>query len=210
MIGPLYERSLAGSRRVQVESADGRRRFLDATRWMAPCPGDDSMLDRCGGPTLDVGSGPGRLTVALAERRTPVLGIDITPYAVRLTRAAGGSALVRDVFARVPGTGRWMTVLLADGNIGIGGAPTALLRRIAELLAPGGQVLVEVEAPGEVTRIDRVRLLEPAADRPAGPWFRWAYVGRDDIAAYGRAAELEPEETWTEARRWFAVLRKPR
>ena len=32
----------------------------------------------------------------------------------------------------MPGEGRWDTVLLADGNIGIGGAPVALLRRTAD------------------------------------------------------------------------------
>src|SRR5262249_61510991 len=74
-------------------------------------------------PTLDVGSGPGRLTVALAECGIPALGIDVTPYAVHLARAAGALTLLRDVFGRVPGAGRWMTVLLADGNIGIGGEP---------------------------------------------------------------------------------------
>lgn len=212
MIGPLYEGSLAGVGQVEVEHADGHRRALDVTRWMGPLPGDESLLARCAGPTLDVGSGPGRLTVALAERRIPALGIDITPYAVQLTRSAGGAALVRDVFARVPGTGRWETVLLADGNIGIGGEPAALLRRIAELCAPGGQVLVEVEGPGRASRVDRLRLRSAGGTVGTGvhgPWFRWAYVGRDDIAAYAGAAGLLTEETWTEATRWFAALRRP-
>ena len=94
-----------------------------------------------------MGSGPGRLTIALAERGIPALGIDVAPAAVRLTRTSGALALPRDVFGRVPGTGRWMTVLLADGSIGIGGDPVVLLRRIAELLAPAGQALVEIQPP---------------------------------------------------------------
>jgi SAM-dependent methyltransferase len=209
VIGTLYERSLAGVVPVEIETADGRRWPLDVIAWMRPRPGDDSLLARCAGPTLDVGSGPGRLTVALAARRTPALGIDITPYAVELTRAAGGSALVRDVFARVPGAGRWTAVLLADGNIGIGGEPTTLLRRAAELLAPGGQVLVEVEGPGLVSRVDRVRLRAAGTEGPPGPWFRWAYVGRDDIAGYARAAGLRAVDVWTDAGRWFAALSRP-
>jgi SAM-dependent methyltransferase len=210
VIGPLYESSLAGLGLVEVERADGSRRVLEVAQWMGLRPGDDSLLSRCAGPTLDIGSGPGRLTVALAERGIPALGIDITPYAVKLTWASGGLALVRDVFGHVPGGGRWSTVLLADGNIGIGGEPVALLRRAAELLAPRGRVLVEVEGPGHVSGSDRLRLRRyegrhEGACTP-GPWFRWAYVGCDDIASYARAAGLRAEEIWTEARRWFAAL----
>ncbi len=112
------------------------------------CPGDRSLLDRCRGPALDVGSGPGRLTVALAERGVPVLGIDIRPGAVAAARSAGALVMLRDVFGRVPGAGRWMTVLLADGTIGIGGDPAALLRRAGELLAPQGRALVELAPAG--------------------------------------------------------------
>ena len=45
------------------------------------------------------------------------------------TWIAGGPALVRSVFETLPGEGRWDTVLLMDGNIGIGGDPAALLGR---------------------------------------------------------------------------------
>lgn len=208
MIGALYEGSLAGFGQVEIEHADGRRRPLDVAQWMGHRPGDQSLLDRCAGPTLDVGSGPGRLTVALAARRIPALGIDITPYAVELTRAAGGLALVRDVFSRVPGAGRWATALLADGNIGIGGEPTALLRRVAELLAPGGQVLVEVEGPERASGVDHLRLCAATGPGQPGPWFRWAYVNRDDITACARTAGLLATQRWTEAGRWFATLRR--
>ena len=138
MIGELYEHALAGRMRPEVERADGSRMPLPVEGWLHESPGDMSLLDRCEGPTLDIGSGPGRLTVALAERGIPALGIDITPYAVDLARSSGALVMLRDVFGRVPGTGRWMTVLLADGNIGIGGDPAALLRRAGELLAPRG------------------------------------------------------------------------
>jgi SAM-dependent methyltransferase len=138
VIGELYEHALAGWARPEIEHADGSRKPLSVDGWLHESPGDKSILDRCEGPTLDIGSGPGRLTVALAERGIPALGIDITPYAVDLARSSGALVMLRDVFDRVPGTGRWTTVLLADGNIGIGGDPAALLSRVAELLAPRG------------------------------------------------------------------------
>src|ERR1700722_4104819 len=134
--------------RPEVGRADGSRMPLAVEGWLHENPGDLSILDRCAGPTLDIGSGPGCLTVALAERGIPALGIDITPYAVDLARSSGALVMLRDVFGRVPGTGRWTTVLLADGNIGIGGDPAALLSRVAELLSPRGRAIVELEPPG--------------------------------------------------------------
>ena len=203
MIGELYERALSGRVRPEVEHADGSRMPLPVDGWLRESPGDKSILDRCQGPTLDIGSGPGRLTVALAERGIPTLGIDITPYAVDLARSSGALVMLRDVFGRVPGTGRWMTVLLADGNIGIGGDPAALLRRAGELLAPEGRALVELQPPGSPLRHGHVRL---RAAGLAGPWFPWAFVGADHSEDVAREAGLGEVETWTVERRWFAAI----
>jgi hypothetical protein len=109
------------------------------------------------------------------------------------------------VFDRVPATGRWMTVLLADGNIGIGGDPAALLRRMAELLAPLGQAVVEVQPPGTELRREQVRLRH---GEQAGDWFPWAYVGVDQIAGIAAEAGLALAETWSGDGRWFAALRR--
>jgi SAM-dependent methyltransferase len=203
VIGELYEQALAGLAAPDVEHADGRLCPLLAQRWLAARPGDQSLLDRCAGPTLDVGAGPGRLTVALAERGIPALAVDVTPHAVTLARSSGALALQRDVFGYLPGTGRWATVLLADGNIGIGGDPAALLRRAASLLMPGGVVVAEVDAPGTPFRRELVRLRTPEAD---GGWFPWAWTGADRIGLLGCEAGLAPTEVWSDAGRWFATL----
>jgi SAM-dependent methyltransferase len=205
VIGELYETALAGHARPQIEHTDGSRTPLQVDNWLHIRPGDASIVDRCNGPTLDVGSGPGRLTVALAERGIPALGIDVTPYAVEIARAAGALTLLRDVFGRVPGAGRWMTVLLADGNIGIGGDPVALLRRVTELLTPLGQALVEVQPPGAALRREQVRLRHGGQ---TSSWFPWAYVGVDQIAETARSAGLSAAETWSADGRWFTSLRR--
>ena len=203
MLGALYEDALTGLARPEIEHADGRRTPLRIDDWLHVIPGDQSILDRCQGPTLDVGSGPGRLTVALAERGVPVLGIDITPAAVQLARSCGALALHRDVFATVPGTGRWARVLLADGNIGIGGDPVSLLRRVSELLCPGGQAIVEVLPPGSELHKEQVRLRHEGT---VSAWFPWAYVGTDQIAEVAGSAGLKLADTWNAEGRWFAAL----
>jgi SAM-dependent methyltransferase len=204
VIGELYERALERRADVEIEDGAGRRAPLPVADWMSLRPGDAGLLDRCAGPTLDVGSGPGRLTVALTERGLLALGIDIAPYAVALTVASGGPALVRDVFGRVPGAGIWTTVLLADGNIGIGGDPSTLLRRAFGLLARGGgRVLVEVTEPGTRSSTGPLRLRTGGA---VGEWFPWARVSADDVAGLAARNGAEVSEVWEEAGRWFACL----
>src|SRR5437879_1363229 len=91
-------------------------------------------------------------------------------------------------------------VLRTAGGIGIGGAPAALLRRLAELRLPGGRVLVELEPPGTASGPERVRL---EVDGRAGPWFPWARVGRDDAAGLAAGADFGLAEIWEGAGRWF-------
>ena len=111
----------------------GRRRRASVSPGCWRCtPGcavrvDELIVSRCSGPVIDVGCGPGRFVEALAARGLPVLGIDVSGASVGQTRARGASALRRNVFEPVPGEGRWQTLLLADGNVGIGGDPFALL-----------------------------------------------------------------------------------
>jgi SAM-dependent methyltransferase len=202
MIGALYENSLRGGS-VNIECSDGRVRPLSSERWLRPIEGDEHILARCDGPTLDVGSGPGRLTVALTRMGIPALGIDVTPLAVSLTRRAGGLALHRSVFDPLPGTGQWSEALLADGNIGIGGDPKALLRRLRELVRPGGVVIAELSPPGSRSRVERLRLRQ--GERVDG-WFAWATVSADDIDSFARRCGFPAVEHWQEAGRWFATL----
>ncbi|SFB48272.1 hypothetical protein SAMN05216266_113118 [Amycolatopsis marina] len=191
-----------------LELLSGERVALPVHRWrLPPGRGDQFLLSRCSGPTLDVGCGPGRLTAALGERKVPALGIDVSATAVRLTRQRGALALHRDVFDPVPGEGRWRHVLLADGNIGIGGDPVALLLRVRELLAERGTALLELEPPGRGLRRDHVRVRENRG-QSRGPdhWFRWAWLGLDALDAVTSAAALRVNRTAELGGRWFAEL----
>jgi len=195
---------------VVLRAEDGTALPLDPGRWHAePSPGEEALLAAMAAPVLDVGCGPGRLVLGVARRGAVALGVDPAPAAVALARDRGAPVLQRSVFDPLPGAGRWRTVLLADGNIGIGGDPLRLLRRCRDLLAAGGSVVAEVEPPGARTgsgwRRYRARL---ERGETYGPWFSWAVVGAGAIATLAAAAGLEllRLQPITEEARWFAYL----
>ncbi len=184
----------------------GRRHCLAGAlgQWVGGADdADRALLARAEGTVLDAGCGPGRLVAELAAQGREAVGIDTSRVAVARTRALGGIALRRSIFEPVPGEGSWDTVLLADGNIGIGGDPVALLTRCRELVPSSGRILVELDPPGTGLRAGRVRL-ERGGER--GSWFPWAHVGADAVAGPARAAGLRVETTWVRDGRSFAGL----
>jgi SAM-dependent methyltransferase len=189
----------------RVRHEDGRCTDLPLGAWAGGGrPGDHGLVARCTGPTLDLGCGPGRLTSLLTARGVPTLGVDIAPYAVALTRDRGGVALHRDLFGPLPGEGRWRHVLLADGNIGIGGDPDALLSRCARLLHPRGRLLCETDPPGTGLRRTRTRLEPP--DGPVSAWFPWAHLDPGALVRAAAAHGLGLVAAWADRGRWFAEL----
>jgi SAM-dependent methyltransferase len=145
---------------------------------------DEHVLRLCSPrPTLDLGCGPGRFTAALQHRGSAALGVDTCHTAVQLTRQRGGTAIQADLFGPLPAAGCWDQILLIDGNIGIGGNPMQTLRRVAELLAPDGIVIVEIDLPLAKSGHE---LLRWETEHHVGKWFPWSRVNADaldDIAA---------------------------
>jgi SAM-dependent methyltransferase len=164
---------------------------------------DEALLALCAGPTIDIGCGPGRMAQALARRGRLVLGIDVVPEAVRQSRGRGVATLLRDVFDAVPGEGRWQTALLADGNIGIGGDPVALLERVRQLIRHDGRVVVELAPPGTGVVTRHVRLETELGRSDAFPW---TLVGTDAIGAVAAASGLRAVDEHRIGDRWVAVL----
>ena len=191
---------------LELVDADGVRLPQDVRRWTADADAvDERMLDRVAGPTLDLGCGPGRLTAELGRRGVSALGVDLSPVAVRLATARGAAALCRDLFRRVPGEGRWGTVLLADGNVGIGGDPARLLARAARLVAPGGRAVVEV-SPDDVENRALVRIHAGSGEAGVSSPFPWAVVGSAALHRCAAAVGWSPAETWHDTGRAFTLL----
>lgn len=215
----LYAGALDGTALFQ-RFADGRLVPVPTRHWTGGLrSGDESLLARCFGSTLDVGCGPGRLTAALQQRGRTALGIDISSRALSLARAAGAHVLSRDIFGDVPNVGRWTQLLLADGNVGIGGDLPRLLGRCAELLRPGGVLFVELPAaptgngaPDTAdgaaptgTADDCAIRLEDASGR-VSHWFRWSEPDAAELRRTAAGAGLRQVTAWTSAGRSFLGL----
>ncbi|WP_072806255.1 methyltransferase domain-containing protein [Rhodococcoides yunnanense] len=190
---------------------DGTREPLPIARWMGgdassmeDRAADRTMIGQCTGPTLDLGCGPGRLTEGLARRGISALGVDTSREAVDLTVGRGGRAVLRDLFEPLPRAGEWSCVLLADGNIGIGGDPVRLLRRAADLIRPDGAVIAEVDAPG-AARFQK-RTVRWETDTMVGDWFAWASVSTAAIADLARTAGLTVVDIAPMHGRYFARM----
>ena len=95
-----------------------------------------SAAARAGSPRRSASAGTSSSASTSTRRRSA------GPY------AAAARRMRRDVFAPLPGEGRWCTALLADGNVGIGGDPVALLRRLRAGARPARRVVVELAPPG--------------------------------------------------------------
>lgn len=191
----------------------GQVRLLPMARWIGTPEGrgadrlaDDYILGLCTGqPTLDLGCGPGRFAVALHQRHSAALGVDNSKLAVELTRQRGGVAIRRDLFDPLPGEGLWTQVLLADGNIGIGGDPVRTLRRAADLLDPSGRVIAEVDPPP--IAVDR-EILRWETQHYKGSWFPWSRVGVGALDELAHIAGLQLSAVTEIHGRFVALLIK--
>ncbi|HEY4993673.1 MAG TPA: methyltransferase domain-containing protein, partial [Nakamurella sp.] len=201
----MYGHALVGGHHLRLVHRNGHRKPLDLDRYRSPVDEvDRDLVARCTGATLDVGCGPARFVSALMERGLPALGVDVAPGAVAVARSAGATVLQRSVFQHLPGEGRWQHVLLLDENVGIGGCPQTLLRRVGELLGPAGLAIVEADPADTVDDRGELRF-EDQEGRLSLP-FPWARLGADAIEAVAAGLGFATVERWRLGGRSFLSL----
>ncbi|MFO7690941.1 MAG: class I SAM-dependent methyltransferase [Cryobacterium sp.] len=180
-----------------------RRAAMNAGRWSAEADHTDrSLLDGAAGPVLDIGCGPGRMVRAALDRGLAAVGVDVSTTAVGIAVAAGLTVLNRSVFEPLPREGAWGTLLLVDGNIGIGGDPEALLRRCVALLGPAGELIVEVHGDPDHELVYQGTLEDSAGRRSDS--FPWAEIGVDVLSIRAATVGLQLVQTWLLDGRSFA------
>jgi SAM-dependent methyltransferase len=190
---------------VLHESRSGQltsRITMDVDRWSADADTTDlTLLSGVKGPVLDIGCGPGRMVRGAVALGLEVLGIDVSPAAIEVARAEGLPVLFASVFESVPQEGAWQTVLLVDGNIGIGGDVAAMLARCRDLIAPDGEIVVELNPDDSTytgTLVD--------SDGGSSALFPWAEVGLDRVTALVPTLGLVVRQSWVTDGRSFCRL----
>jgi SAM-dependent methyltransferase len=190
---------------LYLHSVDGSRARIDVTRWTEDADAvDRALLRRARGPVLDIGCGPGRMVKAAVQRGMKALGVDVSPVAVAIVRAAGLPVHLGSIFDPIPHEGSWSTALLLDGNIGIGGDPVALLSRCRDVLRANGDLIVETHADPARDRAYQGSLV--GMDGRVSDTFPWAEVGRAALAAHAADAGLRVTQGWTACGRSFSRL----
>jgi SAM-dependent methyltransferase len=201
---PLYLEELRYDAELPTTEPASATEF-DVARWNADADGTDlRLLASVRGPVLDVGCGPARMVRAAMDLGLDALGIDVSPAAIEIARASGVRVLQRSVFDPLPGEGRWQTVLLVDGNIGIGGDVHALLARCRQLICGAGEVVVELHPEHDRDRTYTGRLVDTLGGRSAS--FPWAEIGLRRLVDRAEQVGLELRQAWSADERSFCRL----
>ncbi|WP_226530978.1 class I SAM-dependent methyltransferase [Microbacterium paraoxydans] len=188
-----------------IELGEGTEHRVEVGRFLSAADAaDDSVITRIRGPVLDVGCGPGRILHAAIVAGHLGLGVDVAISAVEHAREQGLPALHRSVFDPLPQEGSWGTLLLLDGNIGIGGEPDVLLARCGQIVAPGGRVIVEVDPHPTRDRGYQATVVD-IDGRSSSP-FPWYEIGATALRDRVDGTGLQIVETWTLSGRAFVSL----
>jgi SAM-dependent methyltransferase len=182
---------------------------MDFARWNGAADRVDiALLGSVRGPVLDVGCGPARMVRAARAMQLEVLGLDVSPTAVELGREAGLPMHEGSVFDSIPGEGDWHTVLLVDGNVGIGGDVSRLLARCAQLISFDGEVVVELHSDPARDHRYTGRLVD--IHGASSESFPWAEVGLSGVTRRALDAGLTLRHAWSAGSRSFCRLAKTR
>jgi SAM-dependent methyltransferase len=115
------------------------------------------VLESGGGPVLDVGCGPGVVTALLVELGLDAAGVDLSPGMIARARAAYPDLdfSVGDLRTLpVPAVG-YAGLLLHHSIVHVPwDERPAVLAHLAELLAPGGHLMLVVLAGDEIRHVD--------------------------------------------------------
>lgn len=152
------------------------------------------------GRVLDVGCGAGRVSLYLQQRGHDVLGIDLSPLAVRVSRLRGVKRARVLAFKEIDfGPGSFDSVVMFGNNFGLFGSRDGarrLLPRLRTMTTPGGVLIGESVDPYATDNPDHLEYQRRNRERGrmsgqvriraryrtfVGPWFDYLLVSSEEM-----------------------------
>jgi SAM-dependent methyltransferase len=164
-------------------------------------PVESAALAQARGRVLDLGAGAGADAVILQSRGLVVTAVELLPAGCAVMAEAGLRDVREGGLEKVGPDERFETVLVLMNGLGLAetleGLP-AFLQRLAELLAPGGQILADSTDPRgwgdpEDGRYPCEVHMQLRFAATAGPPFPFLFVDADTVAAAAATVGLRTE-----------------
>ena len=152
------------------------------------------------GNTIDIGCGAGRVSLYLQKKGLEVLGVDISPLAIRVCKLRGlRKARVIPITKLEPSVGTFDTIVMFGNNFGLFGNPKRakwLLKRFYNMTADNGRIIAESIDPYKTKdpahlryqALNRKRRRLPGQLRIrvryrnyATPWFQYLIVSKAEM-----------------------------
>jgi SAM-dependent methyltransferase len=212
--GHVLMDAAAGRRVIEVVERDDGCVFAgDASYYLAPFrrwwPQERRAMRFVRGRVLDVGCGAGRVGLHLQNRGFDVVGIDVSPLAVRLARQRGAvDARVGTLDTAIDAGERFDTILLLGNNLGVLGGEQQgrrILRTLVRLSTVKGRILAgsydPYEGASELARryqarnrergkMGGVERLRVRYRQYATPWYDVLFASRNEVT------QLAGESGW--------------
>lgn len=187
-----------------VERDDGMVDAMESALYLrrpaAWQPFERQALRYARGRVLDIGCGAGRHALYLQRRGLDVLGTDISPLAIRVSRERGLRRANVCAAAQIPASwGPFDTILMLGNNFGLmesRGRAKRLLQRLHRMTTDAGRILAGERdpyhrAPAEHRRYHRWNLrrgrmggqirLRVRYRSYATPWFDYLFLSRTEL-----------------------------
>ena len=182
-----------------IEAYAGPRDYISPFKdWAAH---QKAAIEYATGRILDIGCGAGRHSLYLQSKGHEVVGIDISPLAIRVSKLRGlKHARLMSITQIGPRLGRFDTILMMGNNFGLFAnfsRARALLRRFLTITNPHARIIAEtldIYKPPVPVYHRRYHLLNRKRGRMAGqvlmrvryhefatPWFDYLLVSKNEM-----------------------------
>ncbi|MGD2124389.1 MAG: class I SAM-dependent methyltransferase [Gemmatimonadota bacterium] len=196
--------------------------FTEPSEW-APIATDALTYVR--GRVLDVGCGAGRIALYLQDRGHEVVGMDISPGAVEVSRRRGVlDVRERSITSVGPDLGTFDSVVFFGNNFGLFGNEKRarwLLKRFHRSTSPDGRIVAECMDPYQTD--DEAHLAYHELNRQRGrlggqvrvrvrykryrsPWFDWLLVSEEEMKGLLEDTGWQLEKVFPSGQGPYAVV----